>query len=874
MTMRQLFLLLCLLPLIASGQVSVFHCAEPTPPDIVLMNNNPTGSYCFNFRESIHYNLSATENHHLTGEKHIAIKPGFTAGSYTQGNGRFVADLAPISPWSDIVLLTPNAQHAVPRAEKFEIGMVLPPEIESKIEAFIADPDDPTGINPYLEWKIRVRATFTHQSSGAVQKVDGFFYQEYSRNQTDPDPEQWDWNEEPTPYSWRVRFAPEQVGSWQCSVEIELPSATTVSPTFYFTVVPSNNLGFMFSSITGRYFKRGGETFYPAGTNLRWPYCEDCQSLTPWTSTPVKLLGYLQYQDRMQSLRDNNGNYFRMINAPWAMEIEFDKLGNYTDRLNQAWEIDRILEHAKSNDLYIHYNLQVHYTFENKAFYNMDFWDWHPDPLHNSRNKYAYPVELGLTEVAEFFTDPWAKAYYTQRLRYYISRYGYSTNIAVFELMSEINNAGNINETVNGKRIPIFSPYGDDVNPSGAPHDQQQWQQMIQAWHNTMSLYIKDHLDHKSHMLGVNYTGQPGDYDNSFHLNKINVASYNWYSRNVDKYTGKAAVVENYRNDGIVKPIFHSEAGPVGVARCAPSIEYVKDVWMRCFDGTAGALSWGYQDSVWFMHYYGLVNSFMNDVDLDVNFGSVWTSDQDLRSDNKVEAVYLRESGKDKAMGAISNRTMNFYSLRDQSVDVVGGELSSCLGNEPDDEYEIPLLLAHDNQKKVRIKGMRAKKYFVNYFNMHTGAFLYQTTDWGPSVTLEYPALTPTSPLILFQAHTNNNEFRQLVDSMDDYTSEAEYMNLLNQDFEGNLIVTTTELDNVDFQILPNPNDGQFRLRVDGNDAVYTVSIYNANGQLIFCESLVPQVKMYDFSHLESGLYLVLLKSNTTILRQKMVINK
>ena len=61
----------------------------------------------------------------------------------------------------------------------------------------------------------------------------------------------------------------------------------------------------------------------------------------------------------MTDLAYTGANYFRYIISPWQTEIEFEELGNYSDRLPNAWEFDQILEHANELDLKLHLNLVV-----------------------------------------------------------------------------------------------------------------------------------------------------------------------------------------------------------------------------------------------------------------------------------------------------------------------------------------------------------------------------------------------------------------------------------------------------------------------------------------------------------------------------------
>ena len=131
--------------------------------------------------------------------------------------------------------------------------------------------------------------------------------------------------------------------------------------------------------------------------------------------------------------------------------------------MNHAWEIDRILEKARDYNLRIHFNLQVHYPLEQVNPFTILYWDWsaHDSGVYASGCQYGndlgycYSTDLGLSTPKEFMTTGLAMHYYKMRLRYIISRWGYSTQISVLELLSEANNVG-----IHANLQPVYDEFG------------------------------------------------------------------------------------------------------------------------------------------------------------------------------------------------------------------------------------------------------------------------------------------------------------------------------------------------------------------------------------------------------------------------------
>ncbi|MEJ2542721.1 MAG: DUF5060 domain-containing protein [Calditrichaceae bacterium] len=137
-------------------------------------------------------------------------------------------------------------------------------------------------------------------------------------------------------------------------------------------------------------------------------------------------------------------------------------LGRYYEK--SAKRFDELLKLAEERNIYIMLAIDYHGIF--KSY--IDSWasnaEWRTNPYNKANGG---PCETP----ADFFTNPEAKQYYKNRLRYMVARWGHSPNLAVWEFWNEINNA------MDWQNIPADT---------------------IADWHDEMSTYLKsiDPYDH------------------------------------------------------------------------------------------------------------------------------------------------------------------------------------------------------------------------------------------------------------------------------------------------------------------------------------------------------------------------------------------
>lgn len=662
--------------------------------------------------------------------------------------------------------------------EKVEIGVRLDSLVSNQVlnHVFRREGDK---INPFNPEEIDVYADFWVQS-GAVWygpiRMNAFYFQDYTRTTKG-------WALNASEDLFRIRFTPEYIGRWRCKVSAKLKNEEPFSfEEFTFETIPSESKGFVRVGDHKRFLREGEDPFFPIGQNLTGP--NNPNHTLEWNNKTASPSDYIDFLKSMSDLANAGGNYFRYIVSPWQTEIEFEELGNYADRMPNAWEFDQILEHAKELDLKLHLNLAMHYTFEAPNGYAMTDWDWSAqgDDLNPSNSPcfrdddkgYCYRNELDLVNPQDFLTDSLAMVYYKRRLRYMVARWGYSTNIAVMELLSEANNFGNESiievKTINGKYGCYTLP--DTANLADSPY--KDFPALIipklMSWQIEMCRYLKEDLGITQHPLAVSYTGEP-DFvhgDSTYYSPYVDIATFNNYGLSINKFEKNYLIVSKKYHDNksdfyLDKPFMHSEYGPGGaITNCDEGIRFVKTVNLTPFTGLAGSgINWHFhwnEDSMW--NYLRPVQELLDSIPFDAE--NWQTGEPIVMKDQSVEVMYLyrpKVEGRSKAVGVVSNRTFNFYT---GGIDEAEG---TCKDDSLNTELqENPLYLLpmdykfEDLKKTIKLNGMGASKaYQIEWFNALTGDFLGEysvsSTIWG-KVELAYPGIlsgNTESPMLFFR---------------------------------------------------------------------------------------------------------------------------
>ncbi len=216
------------------------------------------------------------------------------------------------------------------------------------------------------------------------------------------------------PY-WQVRITPDLVGRWTWYLEGRDPLGEWRTPTRTLDVVESSLPGSLRRSPhSDRYLAfDDGSPYFAIGENLGW----------------YDGRGTVAYDQWLRELGEAGGNFARFWMASWSFGIEWNDtgLGDYSGRLDRAWQLDHAIDTARVNGIQVELALLNHGAFSTN--FNSE---WASNP-YNAAN--GGP----LRRPHDFFTDERAKAWFRQRLMYIVARWGYAPNLLAWEFWNEVD---------------------------------------------------------------------------------------------------------------------------------------------------------------------------------------------------------------------------------------------------------------------------------------------------------------------------------------------------------------------------------------------------------------------------------------------------
>jgi hypothetical protein len=315
--------------------------------------------------------------------------------------------------------ITPNAQ-SLRRYELLEVRIDL----------------DATYDNPFDPEQISVEAEFIAPSGKRIT-VPGFFTQDFERVVRDG---REILRKVGSPY-FAVRFTPVEVGTYHYRIvamghgtgdkgqetgeTVKRRNGDTekeASQWLTLKVLPNPQAkGFV---RRGRFWHlqfEDGTPFIPVGLNVCW--------------SGNNLSAYERW---FEAMRKNGANFARIWLVRWNMGLEWTPsdgngvylgLGKYA--LDNAWRIDELIRIAERNGIYLMLCLGYHGELADRQLYfGEQAWDKNP---YNRKN--GGPCD----KPADFWTNPEARRFYKQRLRYIIARYAHSPNVLAFEFWNEVH---------------------------------------------------------------------------------------------------------------------------------------------------------------------------------------------------------------------------------------------------------------------------------------------------------------------------------------------------------------------------------------------------------------------------------------------------
>ncbi len=193
----------------------------------------------------------------------------------------------------------------IPKYDKFEITFKVKNSVAQNFQ-FPYDASPPPGVdlnNPNYQG-ITVNAVFSPDNWQTAYIQPAFYYQEFE----DEIHRNMEWFYPTEEFSWKVRFAPDQPGAWQYKLTVQDASGSFESTAQSFTVIDSQNLGFVQVSETDpRYFEFEEGPYFPGlGYNLNY---NEADWINPTISN----------QPKFQTMNENGIQLFRIWLSQWSI---------------------------------------------------------------------------------------------------------------------------------------------------------------------------------------------------------------------------------------------------------------------------------------------------------------------------------------------------------------------------------------------------------------------------------------------------------------------------------------------------------------------------------------------------------------------------
>jgi hypothetical protein len=304
--------------------------------------------------------------------------------------------------------------------EEARIVSAVSVPVRGVFEAWIDTPVDVE--NPFDPSHVSIECVF-EAPDGRTFRVPAYVTREYRRDLV----QGYERLSETGDLFWQVRFTPVQEGVWHWYWERKAPFGAETSSISRFLATgpaPPSRRGFVRVSSEDPHYLEfdDGTPYFAVGENLCW----------------YDGRGTFAYDDWLAKLASQGVNYVRLWMPSWAFGLEWTQrdeqgtilgttLGNYTGRLDRAWQLDYVIHRLEELGIYAMLCIQNHGPFST---------------IHNSEwadNPYNAACGGPLANPRDFFTSTEAKELFKRRLRYIVSRWGYSQNILAWELWNEVD---------------------------------------------------------------------------------------------------------------------------------------------------------------------------------------------------------------------------------------------------------------------------------------------------------------------------------------------------------------------------------------------------------------------------------------------------
>ncbi|QDU71544.1 DUF5060 domain-containing protein [Mucisphaera calidilacus] len=318
-----------------------------------------------------------------------------------------------------------------------------------------------TWVNPFDPEDVRLDAIIT-TPSGKRLTVPGFMNRDYRFDEVEGH-EVLEATGDPV---WEVRFTPTEPGAYRLQLVLDDGSGRVASDPYGFEVTASEASGFVrVARDNPLYFEHDdGSLYFPIGMNVGW-------------SGPR---GQRDFEMYFGGIAEAEGNFARIWISPTFNRMGLERHERHEDAvpganglgwidLKAAARVDAVLDLAERLDMKVMAAIESFSAMRASG-----------EPRHWHESPYNAAQGGPLRRTHEVLSDPSARAYFRQRLRYIVARYGHHVSLMNWELWNEAN--------------------GIDGYFKGPSAD----------WHQEMARVIKD-LDVYDHPVATSFWINHGD---------------------------------------------------------------------------------------------------------------------------------------------------------------------------------------------------------------------------------------------------------------------------------------------------------------------------------------------------------------------------
>lgn len=222
-----------------------------------------------------------------------------------------------------------------------------------------------------------------------------------------------------------------------------------------FSSEPSEKKGILHANDNYTFVFDNGEKFRGLGENICWEARseDDSKFFKKLHENPR-----FNYEYMLRKLAANGGNYTHVWISPWNFPVEWKQVSPTTNRYTNSTEyfnpgaivkLDRLFELSDSLGVYIMLCFSGTGGFD--------------------ESNYGLKGGGVAESDSALFVNPISRQQYKNKLRYFISRWGYSSGIGAWEFYNEIN----------------WFAFSKDKNDKRRP-------QSAVAWHDEMSTFLRE----------------------------------------------------------------------------------------------------------------------------------------------------------------------------------------------------------------------------------------------------------------------------------------------------------------------------------------------------------------------------------------------